>query len=247
MPYMGRPSVSRRAVPWLLCVLFLGLASVGQAQALPRVVIQTAMGNIELEVDTIHAPITSANFLRYVDLGFYRFGRFHRTVRPDNQPKDKVKIAVIQAGLDSLRVKDFPPIKLERTKVTHLAHKDGTISMARDGPDTGTSDFFICIGDQPSLDFGGKRNPDGQGFAAFGRVVLGMDVVHRIQMAPAHGQALQPPVAIYAIARKTAATTDRGLVDTTAAETAGQGMVDSTTGETNDTAVVDTTTGNDGR
>ena len=68
--------------------------------------------------------------------------------------------------------------------------------MARDGPDTATSDFFICVGDQPALDYGGKRNPDGQGFAAFGRVVLGMDVVRKIQAAPAKGQALEPPVRI---------------------------------------------------
>ena len=172
------------------------------AQALPRVVIQTGLGTIEVEIDTIRAPITSANFLRYVDLGFYRFGRFHRTVREDNQPDSKVKIAVIQAGLDSFRVKDFPPIKLERTSLTKLMHKDGTISMARDGPDTGTSDFFICVGDQPALDYGGKRNPDGQGFAAFGRVVLGMDVVKRIQMSPAVKQRLEPPIRIINIVRK---------------------------------------------
>jgi len=186
----------------LLVLAALAPAAAARAQDLPRVIIRTEMGNIEAEVDTIHAPITSANFLRYVDLGFYQFGRFHRTVRADNQPNDKVKIAVVQAGLDSLRVKDFPPIKLERTRVTGLKHKDGTLSMARDGPDTATSDFFICIGDQPALDFGGKRNPDGQGFAAFGLVVLGMDVVRKIQNAPAHGQKLQPAVAILGIARK---------------------------------------------
>jgi len=172
------------------------------AQALPRVVIQTALGDVEVEIDSVHAPITAANFLRYVDLGFYRFGRFYRTVRADNQPDKKVKIEVVQAGLDSLRVKDFPPIKLERTSVTTLSHKDGTISMARDGPETATSDFFICIGDQPSLDFAGKRNPDGQGFAAFGRVVLGMDVVRKIHQSPAQGQALEPPVRILNIVRK---------------------------------------------
>ena len=191
----------------LLTASALGLAVLAwtapvRAQDLPRVIIKTEMGDIEAEVDTIHAPITAENFLRYVDLGFYRFGRFHRTVRADNQPTDKVKIEVVQAGLDSLRVKDFPPIKLERTKVTGLRHKDGTLSMARDGPDTATSDFFICIGDQPSLDFGGKRNPDGQGFAAFGRVMLGMDVVRKIQSAPSQGQRLLPPVAILGIARK---------------------------------------------
>jgi peptidyl-prolyl cis-trans isomerase A (cyclophilin A) len=189
-----------------LALALLAAAWLPQAQAaaqtLPRVVIGTNLGNIEVEVDTIRAPITSANFLRYVDLGFYRFGRFHRTVRPDNQPKDKIKIAVVQAGLDSLRVKDFPAIPLERTRTTGLSHKDGTISMARDGPNTATSDFFICIGDQPSLDFGGKRNPDGQGFAAFGRVVLGMDVVRRIQASPARGQTLDPPIPIDSIVRK---------------------------------------------
>jgi peptidyl-prolyl cis-trans isomerase A (cyclophilin A) len=198
MPNHRRPSI-------LLAVLglvVLAVAPPARAQELPRVLIKTEMGDIEAEVDTIHAPITAENFLRYVDLGFYRFGRFHRTVRADNQPADKVKIAVIQAGLDSLRVKDFPPIKLERTKLTGLRHKDGTLSMARDGPDSATSDFFICIGDQPSLDFGGKRNPDGQGFGAFGRVVLGMDVVRKIQSAPAQGQRLLPPVAILSIARK---------------------------------------------
>jgi peptidyl-prolyl cis-trans isomerase A (cyclophilin A) len=189
----------------LLCAVALatGMSRTAPAQALPRVVIQTDLGDIEVEIDSIHAPITAANFLRYVDLGFYRFGRFHRTVRADNQPDSKVKIAVIQAGLDSLRVKDFPPIKLERTSVTKLAHEDGTISMARDGPDTATSEFFICVGNQPALNFGGKRNPDGQGFAAFGRAVLGMDVVRRINAAPARGQALEPAVRIVNIVRKT--------------------------------------------
>jgi peptidyl-prolyl cis-trans isomerase A (cyclophilin A) len=95
----------------------------------------------------------------------------------------------------------FPPIKLERTNKTGLAHKDGTISMARDGPDTATADFFICIGDQPELDFGGRRNPDGQGFAAFGKVVQGMAVVKKIQAAPAKEQKLTPPVKILKVTR----------------------------------------------
>ena len=198
---------SHRLSAAFLCALCASVvnpaaATLADAQALPRVVVQTEVGNIELEIDTIHAPITGANFLRYVDLGFYRFGRFYRTVRSDNQPDSKVKISVVQAGLDSLRVKDFPPIKLERTKVTKLTHSDGTVSMARDGPDTGTSEFFICVGDQRALDYGGKRNPDGQGFAAFGRVLLGMDVVRKIQAAPARRQALEPPVRIFNIVRK---------------------------------------------
>ena len=208
----------RAPVPmWLLCAALLtpAMANRAGAQALPRVSIETELGKIEVEIDSIHAPLTAANFLRYVDLGFYRFGRFHRTVRPDNQPADKVKIAVVQAGLDSLRVKDFPPVALERTRTTGLPHKDGTISMARDEPNTATSDFFICIGDQPALDFGGKRNPDGQGFAAFGRVMLGMDVVRKIHAAPAAGQRLEPPIRIIDIARKQA-NTGRGAVEVVA-------------------------------
>ena len=201
-----RGATMLKALLCILCASVVQTISPGraEAQAYPRVVIQTDFGNIEVEIDTARAPLTAANFLRYVDLGFYRFARFHRTVRADNQPDSKVKIAVVQAGLDSLRVKDFPPIKLERTNVTKLLHKDGTISMARDGPDTATSDFFICVGDQPALDYGGKRNPDGQGFAAFGRVMLGMDVVRRINAAPAKGQSLSPAVRIKNIVRKRA-------------------------------------------
>jgi peptidyl-prolyl cis-trans isomerase A (cyclophilin A) len=166
-----------------------------------RVLVQTDAGDIEVELDA-KAPNTVANFLKYVDGKFYDGGRFHRTVTPDNQPDNKVKIEVIQAGANPEKMKDeFKPIKLERTKDTGLKHKDGTISMARDGPDTATSDFFICIGDQPELDFGGKRNPDGQGFAAFGRVVKGMDVVKKIQKSAADGQTLKPPVKITKVSR----------------------------------------------
>jgi peptidyl-prolyl cis-trans isomerase A (cyclophilin A) len=166
------------------------------------VLIQTEKGDIEVELNAAQAPATVVNFLRYVDGKYYDGGRFHRTVTPDNQPDNKVKIEVIQAGIDPDKTnKEFAPIKLERTRDTKLSHKDGVISMARDGPDTATSDFFICIGDQPDLDFGGKRNPDGQGFAAFGRVVKGMDVVRKLQAAPADGQTLSPPIKILRITR----------------------------------------------
>jgi peptidyl-prolyl cis-trans isomerase A (cyclophilin A) len=162
-----------------------------------RVRLETALGAIEVEIDAARAPVTAANFLRYVESGYYTGGRFHRTVRAGNQPDNKVKIDVVQAGPDpTSRRPEFEPIPLERTSVTGLRHVDGALSMARDGPDTATSDFFICVGDQPELDFGGRRNPDGQGFAVFGRVVAGMDVVRRIHAAPADGQSLTPPVAI---------------------------------------------------
>jgi peptidyl-prolyl cis-trans isomerase A (cyclophilin A) len=194
-----------RMLFWLpLGLLLISAQSPGRASAtqqLPRVMIQTSLGSMEVEVDTVRAPITAHNFLRYVDQGSYRNGRFHRTLRKDNQPPNQVKIEVIQGGLNSKRAKDFPSIPLERTSETGLSHKDGTISMARDGPDTATSDFLICIGDQPELDFGGKRKPDGQGFAAFGRVVRGMNVVRLIQTARAREQRLTPPIEILDITR----------------------------------------------
>jgi peptidyl-prolyl cis-trans isomerase A (cyclophilin A) len=194
-----------RRLPAALSSLLLALTAPVTADDKPqpvRVLLRTEKGDITVELDPAKAPATAANFLRYVDGGFYDGGRFHRTVTPANQPDNKVKIEVIQAGIHPDKVKDeFPPIKLERTRDTGLKHKDGTISMARDGPDTATSDFFICLGDQPELDFGGKRNPDGQGFAAFGRVVNGMDVVRKIQAAPAEGQTLKPPVKVLKAAR----------------------------------------------
>jgi peptidyl-prolyl cis-trans isomerase A (cyclophilin A) len=190
---------------WLALILFgAGLSAATAAPQSPVVVdVQTDLGKIVIEVDMAHAPITSANFLRYVDAGRYDEGRFHRTVRLDNQPGKTVLIEVVQAGVRTDMVPaDYPPIPLERTSKTGLRHRDGTVSMARDSADTATSDFFICIGDQPSLDFGGKRNPDGQGFGAFGRVLEGMDTVRRIQAAPADGQGLTPPIRILSARRR---------------------------------------------
>ena len=185
----------------LLCILVL--TAITHEGKRPVVVISTTKGEIEVELDPVHAPETTKNFLRYVDAGHYNGGRFHRTVTMGNQPDKKIKIEVIQAGVNPEKEKEsFPPIKLERTNKTGIHHKDGTISMARDGADTATSDFFICIGDQPELDFGGKRNPDGQGFAAFGKVVKGMDVVRAIQRSPAKDQTLNPPVVMVAIRHK---------------------------------------------
>jgi peptidyl-prolyl cis-trans isomerase A (cyclophilin A) len=163
----------------------------------PRVSIETALGTIEVELDAKAAPHTVTNFLRYVQAGLYNDGQFHRTVTASNQPTNAVKIQVIQASGNPAKTNEFfAPIKIERTRDTGLKHLDGTISMARAEPDSAQDHFFICVGDQPELDFGGKRNPDGQGFAAFGKVVKGMDVVRKIHAAPADGQSLQPPMRI---------------------------------------------------
>jgi len=165
------------------------------------VLMQTEMGEIRIAVDAEQSPVTAQNFLRYVNEGFYDGGQFHRTVRMDNQPNDQVKIEVIQGSSNRAQGRGYEPIPLERTNVTGLRHTDGAISMARSGPDTATSSFFICIGDQPELDFGGKRNADGQGFGAFGRVIEGMDVVRKIQVSSANGQNLDPPIRIIKMSR----------------------------------------------
>jgi peptidyl-prolyl cis-trans isomerase A (cyclophilin A) len=167
------------------------------------VVFETEKGAIEMAVDSVHAPVTAANFLKYVDAGFFDNGSVNRAVRPDNTVRHDVEIQVIQLQIDSARRREqFPPIPLERTNVTGLKHVDGTMSMARSAPDTATASFSIVIGDQPEMNFGGRRNPDGQGFAAFGRVVSGMDVVRAIQASPTgregpYGtESLTPPIRI---------------------------------------------------
>jgi len=183
-------------------IALAGLPLLGQEKNLRVVVeIETAMGNLLVALSGDRAPGTVENFLRYVDAGLYAGGVFHRTVRMDNQQQSPVKIEVIQGGPKPGAKQSFEPVKLERTTRTGLKHVAGAISMARSAPDSATGDFFICIGDQPELDFGGKRNPDGQGFAAFGMVLKGMDVVKKIQMAPNEGQRLTPPVEIRRIRR----------------------------------------------
>ncbi|HOW09964.1 MAG TPA: peptidylprolyl isomerase [Bacteroidales bacterium] len=165
------------------------------------VVIRTEFGEIYVQIDLKKAPVTSANFLRYVDAGLFDSTCFYRVVRNDNQPASPVKIEVIQGGRYEDEDNGFPPISHETTKTTGLKHRNGTISMARTEPGTATSEFFICIGDQPELDFEGKRNPDGQGFAAFGKVVKGMNVVMKIHSLKAPSQYLEKPVLILGIYR----------------------------------------------
>ena len=203
----------------VLCLLALMLAPrIAGAQVLQAddvlVRIETALGSIDVAVDARHAPITAANFLKYVDAKLFDGGRFHRVTRPDNYtpaPPDRPAMAIIQGGIDpARRGEGFPAIPLERTSVTGLKHVVGTVSMARGAQaDTARSDFFICLDDQPSLDFGGKRFDDAQGAAAFGRVVKGLDVVRRIQQQPTNKdadtamgkQTLTTPVVITRISR----------------------------------------------
>jgi peptidyl-prolyl cis-trans isomerase A (cyclophilin A) len=148
-----------------------------------RTRVTTALGQFVVALFAQQAPITTRNYLAYVDGGYLNGSAVYRIVAPANQAADvKYKISVVQWGLDPTppHQPPFPPIPHEDTRTTGLRHRDGTLSMARLAPGTASSAFFICIGDQPELDFGGHRNPDGQGFAAFGQVVDGMDVVRAI-------------------------------------------------------------------
>ncbi len=168
----------------------------------------TSFGDVQLELYTGMAPLSANNFLRYVDGGHYDGSSFYRTVRYAND-NGKPKIEVIQGGRGDAEA-PFAAIAHETTEQTGILHTDGVISMARDGVGSATSEFFICIGDQPGLDFGAVRNPDLQGFAAFGRVVSGMDVIRRIHQSPSDaptesayvaGQIIEEPVLIESIRR----------------------------------------------
>ncbi len=163
----------------------------------PKVIIETDIGDITVELYEEKAPITSSNFIRYIEEERYKGATFYRIVTPENQPNSKVKIEVVQGGLyEDDHPQALPPITHENTKQTGIKHLDGTISMARYGPGTATFEFFICVGDQPSLDYGGNRNHDKHGFAAFGKVIDGLDVVRKIQQEPEKDQYLEPRILI---------------------------------------------------
>jgi len=158
------------------------------------VTLQTELGTIEIEVYTKRAPLSSADFLYYVDNHLYDGEGFYRAVRPETDPRGQ-GMELIQGGLLGME-SVTAPIAHETTQLTGLSHTDGAISIARDEPGTGSAAyFFISIGDNTYLDYGGKRNPDGQGYAVFGQVVKGMDVVRAIQMRETSGSNGEPATA----------------------------------------------------
>jgi peptidyl-prolyl cis-trans isomerase A (cyclophilin A) len=185
-----------------LCIFLVALLQVDGKIRNPVVIIKTELGDITVELYADKAPATVKNFLHYVDSSLYQNACFYRVVRMDNQPNDSVKIEVIQGGRLENENNGFVPIIHETTRKTGILHKDGVISMARSTPGSATSEFFICIGDQPELDFAGKRNKDGEGFAAFGKVISGMDVVKKIHSIKAPGQYLDKRVIIFNVYRK---------------------------------------------
>jgi len=163
---------------------------------------ETDLGSIQIELFPDKAPITVSNFLQYIDETRYGDLHFYRVVHMGNQPDNEVKIEVIQGGLGfDKHPLELLPIHHETTDKTGIKHENGTLSMARLEPGTASSEIFICVNAQPELDFGGKRNPDGQGFAAFGKVVSGMDIVRAIQSMPEKEQMLEKIVKINSIKR----------------------------------------------
>lgn len=187
---------------YLLILAVLFLTALANAQN-PKVEITTSFGTIELEIYEDKAPITAKNFLHHVDQSTFKEACFYRVVRMDNQGNRNTKIEVIQGGLfhDSI-VDQIPTIIHENTKQTGVMHTDGVISMARNQPGSASTEFFICVGEQASLDYGGMRNSDGQGFAAFGKVIKGMDVVKQIQVQKDEGQMLIEKIKILSLNRK---------------------------------------------
>src|SRR6478609_11578915 len=168
----------------------------------PHVEIQTKFGDIEIELYPQQAPKTVAAFLSYIDSGYYKKATFYRVLRADEQPTNAQKSELVQGGIwqtDYKLAARIPGIPHETTQQTNIHHKDGTISLARLEPGTANTEFFICVGDQPGFDYGGANNPDGQGYAPFGKVVKGMSVVRSIYEAPENDGGFEPLIYIFKI------------------------------------------------
>jgi len=189
------------------------LGSVAHAQSPnPRVVIATTLGAITLELYADKAPITVANFLKYVDRRRFDGATFYRASKPPGQTANDY--GTIQGGLQNDPKKVLPPIAHESTLKTGLKHTDGTISMGRHAPGTAQADWFICIGDMPYLD-ADPKDPKNPGFAAFGRMVDGKAVAEAILGQPTDpnagvgamkGEMLVKPVRILSVRRAAAPT-----------------------------------------
>jgi peptidyl-prolyl cis-trans isomerase A (cyclophilin A) len=170
----------------------------------PTIKIETNFGDIIVELYPEKAPKTVAGFLSYVDSGYFKNGSFYRALKEEDQPSNSFKSNLIQGGIWQTQNKKqtvLPGIAHETTKQTGVLHKNGAISLARTAPGTANTEFFIVIGDQPAYDYGGSANPDGQGFAAFGKVIKGMDVVKQIHEQPDNQTSFTPPLAIIDIVR----------------------------------------------
>lgn len=188
----------------LIVLLFCVACKTNSNTDTPHVLITTAKGEIEIELYATKAPQTVAAFLSYIDSGLYNNASFYRVLNIENQPSNAPKTELIQGGIWRTNYKKAAALKgipHESTQMTGLHHVDGTISMARLEPGTATSEFFICLDEQPGLDFGGENIADGQGYAAFGKVVRGMDVVRKIYRQNEDGQYFTTPISIFSMRR----------------------------------------------
>ena len=189
---------------FILSALFFLLSCSHPKYKEPHVLIETNFGDIEVELYPGKAPKSVAAFLSYVDSGFYKKSSFYRVLKEENQPSAAFKSELIQGGIWQTNYKkgvSLPGIPHEPTSKTGILHTNGTISLARTTPGTASSEFFICIGDQPAYDYGGDANPDRQGFAAFGKVFKGMDIVRKIHQQPDNEESFYPLVEITDIKR----------------------------------------------
>ena len=188
----------KKIIPSTILFSLLIFVHACESEKNPTIIMETSLGTITLQLFPKKAPNTVKNFLSYIEQNRYDECHFYRVVHSNNQPENKILIEVIQGGLGI----DKHPLELkaithENTDQTNILHKNGTISMARLEPGTASSEFFICINDQPELDYGGKRNPDGQGFAAFGQVIKGMEIVKKIQMMDSKDQILMVSIPVH--------------------------------------------------
>ena len=201
----GKNSSSMR----YLFVFFMGATFIFSCQkkntATPHIDIQTNKGDIEIELYLLQAPKTVSAFLSYIDSGYYHNSSFYRVLNIENQPSNAPKTELIQGGIwktNNRKAAGVPGIPHEATQQTKILHTDGTISLARLAPGTASTEFFICIGKQAGLDYGGENIADRQGYAAFGKVVNGMDIVHKIYRQNETDQYFDPPVIFFNIKRK---------------------------------------------
>jgi peptidyl-prolyl cis-trans isomerase A (cyclophilin A) len=169
----------------------------------PHVLIETRLGDIEVELFPDQAPKTVAAFLSYIDSGFYNKTSFYRVLKSEDMPTP-TNTGIIQGGLwqtNPAKKITIPGIAHETTKTSGLTHQSGTVSLARLAPGTANTEFFICIGDQSPLDWGRRGTEDGQGYAAFGKVFKGMGIVRKIQAQKSHGDKFDEKIEIVKISR----------------------------------------------
>lgn len=190
----------------VIALIFTCLLSAGCNQKkypYPHILIATELGDIEVELYLAKAPKTVAAFLSYIDSGFYTNSSFYRVVLLEGLSASS-NVGLVQGGAwqttDKLHPA-VPGIEHESTKQTGLSHTTGTISLARTKPGTASTEFFICIGDQSQFDYGSPGAGDTEGFAAFGKVFLGMDVVRKIQEQRKNGESFDQKIVIKKIER----------------------------------------------